>query len=464
MHGLESSAGHPHSGGSEGTADPLSRLADAPCLSYGHVEPPNRTTAPSPGASPKPARSLPAHQHIPAGRQAQTALGTPIFQPRFTVTDPQGRSPYFTAAARTALTTRRSHELRERSREAAISGRRLIPPAPGPPPPARRPAPLPGPAAARRSPGAGAVGRVRRGLPSPPAQLEESRSAAAPPPPGAAPHRLGPNMAPAWRGGSGHRGRPGGSDTHPLARELGACRPEAAGPRPAEALREKEAAVRSSGTGRVGRATCGISHRRGAGRRRAALWGLQSAALPAPRRGAAATTAPRERLRPGLAGMSAARPRFRAARSELGPVRGSGRGSRVAPLRGSVRHPVIRARRWREARWVTGGAPPAAPLEPRGCPLPSRLLPRAAVGCRPFRVGLRDEARRDAAGARLEALVKSGSDLRRSEEPASSCGAALSAPALCLSRRPFLGYWLLMLHPQNLNKPRRTICLNAACA
>lgn len=152
---------------------------------------------PHPGSQPQ-TSTFPPCTLARTGRQAQTALGTPIFQPRFTVS-PQGRSPYFTAAARTALTTRRSHELRERSREAAISGHRLIPAAPGPPPPARRPAPLPGPAAARQRPGAEAAGGVRCGLPSTPAHLEESRSATAPPPPGAAPHRLGPKTAPAWR-------------------------------------------------------------------------------------------------------------------------------------------------------------------------------------------------------------------------------------------------------------------------
>lgn len=70
----------------------------------------------------------------------------------------------------------------------------------------------------------------------------------------------------------------------------------------------RKAAARSSGTGRVGRATCGISHGRGAGRRRAALWGLESAGTSGPAAGGGGgggrrTTAPRERgsvrARPG---------------------------------------------------------------------------------------------------------------------------------------------------------------------
>lgn len=152
-----------------------------------------------------------------------------------------------------------------------------------------------------------------------------------------------PGSAPTWprRGAAGAdtATAPDGSDTHPLARELGAGRLEAAGRPLAEALLEKEAAARSSGTGRVGRATCGISHRRGAGRRRAALWGLESASTSGPTAGGGGsgrrTTAPRERvLRSGSAGMSAARPRFRAAQSkpaELVPIECSIRGSCVAP-------------------------------------------------------------------------------------------------------------------------------------
>lgn len=214
-------------------------------------------------------------------------------------------------------------------------------------------------------------------------------------------------MAPAWRGGSGRCGRPGGSDTHPLVRELGAGRPEAAGPPLAEALREKESGsaelrhrARWSGNvrhqswargGPAARGTLGPGVRRHfrprGGRRRR-------------RRRAADYGSQRARLRSGSAGMSAARPRFRS----VGAARARPRGR--APCVAAAA-----AARVRPAPWERG--PPRGEgrrgdgRRSRGSSHPG-LLPRAAGCCRagwarPFRVGLRGEARRDAAAACVEA-------------------------------------------------------------
>lgn len=331
---------HPHTGGSAGTAA-ASRNCSPLLRPRGATQQNLRSL---PGRQPQTSAFSPC---TPAytGRQEQTALGAPaVFQPGFTITIRRGEPPYFTA-----LTARRSHELRERKRrhaahgrghlgrEAAISGRRLVPAAPGPPPPARRPAPLrsppPGPAAARWLPGAGAAGGIRRGLPSSPAHVEESRSAAAPPPPGAAPHRGRPQHGP----GVARRERtlrPPRRLRHSPSRSRARCGPPRGGGTAAgrgaagEGKRQRGAPAPGALVGQRAASVMGAG--RAGGARHSGAW--SPPALPAPRREAAAAEGGGLRLPESAAPLGLGRDERRAAAVPLGRSRPSS-----SPWKGSVR-------------------------------------------------------------------------------------------------------------------------------
>lgn len=333
QHGGEKPEGRqaPTHRGKRGHGSSQQELLASPTATRCHpTEPPlsSREAAPN-----QRVQSLHTSIHRQAGTdRAWRSCCFPAWIPR---TIRRGEPPYFTA-----LTARRSHELRERKRrhaahgrghlgrEAAISGRRLVPAAPGPPPPARRPAPLrsppPGPAAARWLPGAGAAGGIRRGLPSSPAHVEESRSAAAPPPPGAAPHRGRPQHGP----GVARRERtlrPPRRLRHSPSRSRARCGPPRGGGTAAgrgaagEGKRQRGAPAPGALVGQRAASVMGAG--RAGGARHSGAW--SPPALPAPRREAAAAEGGGLRLPESAAPLGLGRDERRAAAVPLGRSRPS---------------------------------------------------------------------------------------------------------------------------------------------